>query len=184
MSAEAVVAVTELYAPEFFVGRSETVTRSAMVVVPIVRDLLAPQSVLDLGCGQGEWLDAFGLEDARGIDIAAPFQHMRRDLTDPLYLGRTFDLVVCLEVAEHLPVEAADTLVDTIVRHGRTVMFSAAVPGQEGKGHVNCQPHEYWHEKFRERGYAVNDSIRHLIGEAHAVSPWYRNNIFLYIRDS
>ena len=114
MPVEAVVAVTELYAPEFFVGRSETVTRSAMVVVPIVRDLLAPQSVLDLGCGQGEWLDAFGLEDARGIDIAAPFQHMRRDLTDPLYLGRTFDLVVCLEVAEHLPVEAVVGLAEVV----------------------------------------------------------------------
>ena len=59
-------------------------------------------------------------------------------------------------------------------------MFGAAVPGQEGKGHINCQPHDYWHAKFGDRGYDMFDAIRPLIADDARVSPWYRNNMFLY----
>jgi SAM-dependent methyltransferase len=173
-----------LYGPEFFAGRSETVARSASAVAPIVYDIVRPRSMLDVGCGQGEWLEAFSLPDMLGVDIAAPEgeSFLRHDLTVPLDLGRTFDLVVSLEVGEHLPGEAADTLVASIVRHAGTIMFSAAVLGQEGIGHINCQPHEYWHEKFAAHGYEVEDSVRPLIANNLSVSPWYRNNIVLYVR--
>lgn len=170
------------YDTEFFVGRSETVRLSAAFVVPVVCDMLEPLSVLDVGCGQGEWLETFkanGVRHAVGVDIAAS-EYLRHDLTEPLDLRVQFDLAVCLEVGEHLPEEAADTLVDTCVRHSGNVLFSAAVPGQEGKGHINCQPHEYWHQKFNERGYATLDAIRPLITHP-AVSPWYRDNIFLHV---
>ena len=160
-----------IYDTEFFVGRSETVSASAYTVVPIVCELLAPQSVLDLGCGQGEWLEAFGLDDVMGVDLVAPAPYLAADLTYPLDLGRTFELVVCLEVGEHLPQASADTLVDSCVRHSGTVLFSAAVPGQEGKGHINCQPHDYWHDKFAKRGYATLDPIRPRVVGSHAVSP-------------
>jgi SAM-dependent methyltransferase len=192
---EAAVALAEAYGPEFFEGRSETVERSAAVVVPILCELLEPTSVLDLGCGQGEWLAALaaaGIEEAIGVDItrefpsALPFGYVRHDLTQPFDLGglpfpikHSFDLALCLEVGEHLPEESAGTLVDTITRHADTVVFSAAVPGQEGTGHINCQPHEYWHAKFAARGYEMRDEIRPLIQDER-VSPWYRDNIYLY----
>jgi SAM-dependent methyltransferase len=144
-------------------------------------DLLQPRSVLDVGCGQGEWLEAFPVTDVWGVDIAAPDREglLQRDLTEPLELGRTFDLVLCLEVGEHLPEEAADTLVVSLMSHGDNIVFGAAVPGQEGVGHINCQPHEYWHRKFAAVGYTMHDIIRPLIDHPH-VSPWYRNNMFLY----
>jgi hypothetical protein len=118
-----------------------------------------------------------------GVDIAAPEETLfiRHDLTTPLYLGRAFNLVLCLEVGEHLPEASADTLVDNIVYHGGDIVFSAAVPGQEGVGHINCQPHEYWHAKFAEHGYEMRDVIRPLIAHDQRVSPWYRNNMFLYL---
>jgi hypothetical protein len=117
-----------------------------------------------------------------GIDISPPDRanFAQVDLTAPFYLGGPYDLVLCIEVGEHLPEESADTLVDTIVRHSGTVVFGAAVPGQEGTGHINCQPHEYWHTKFGERGYEMFDAIRPLIQNDARVSPWYRNNMFLY----
>lgn len=177
-----------IYTPEFFVGRSETVTASAQVVVPVVCEILQPESVLDLGCGLGEWLDAFPVEDKLGVDIAVEVPsvahyHIAHDLTTPLDLGRSYDLVISLETAEHLPESAADTLVTSIVRHAGSVLFSAAVPGQEGKGHINCQPHDYWHAKFRAHGYAPHDLIRPRIARDSRVSPWYRDNIFVYLRD-
>lgn len=174
-----------IYDAEFFTsGRSETATLSASIVAPVVKDLLSPTSLIDIGCGQGEWLNAFGLDDMLGVDIAAPEgeQFLRRDLSYPLALGRVFDLALCLETGEHLPASAADTLVDTITTHSDQVLFSAAVPGQEGKGHINCQPHEYWHEKFEARGYEMYDAIRPLIAREYRVSPWYRENIFVYRR--
>jgi SAM-dependent methyltransferase len=175
-----------VYDAQFFAGRSPTVTASAEALAPFISRLLAPDSVLDLGCGQGEWLEALRpfCKDQVGVDIAAPDGYIRHDLQTPLELGRTFDLVLCLEVGEHLPAEAADTLADSVTRHSDSmVLWSAAVPGQEGTGHINCQPHEYWHAKFDARGFGVHDTIRPLIWDNHAVSPWYRNNMFLYLRD-
>lgn len=170
-----------VYDQEFFAGRSETAVSSASVVVPVLMDLLQPESVLDAGCGRGEWLDAFGLDDMVGVDIFAPEGEgiVQHDLTKPLDLGRSFDLVLSLEVGEHLPEEAADTYVGSLVCHGDAVVFSAAVPGQEGKGHINCQSHEYWREKFSQRGFLMSDVIRPRIQD-HRVAPWYRNNLFLY----
>lgn len=172
-----------LYGPDFFEGRTETVLMSAAVVVPLIVKYVRPSSVLDVGCGQGEWVGMFvgeGVDVVLGVDIAESPYVYRHDLTEPLDLGRMFDLVLCLETAEHLPESAADTLVDSCVRHSDTVVFSAAVPGQEGKGHINCQPHEYWHEKFAARGYDMWDPFRPLLAGNHRVSPWYRDNLFLY----
>jgi len=185
-----VTSLTDIYTPAFFAEHHATVTLSASVVAPIVIDLLEPRSVLDVGCGQGEWLQAFAtadkaveILDLQGVDIAAPEWLTRHDLTEPLDLGRTFDLVVSLETAEHLPESAADIYVESIARHADdAVLFSAAVPGQVGLHHVNCQPHEYWHEKFGRLGFMMTDPIRPLIANNHYVSPWYRNNIFVYIR--
>jgi SAM-dependent methyltransferase len=170
-----------LYGPAFFEGRSHTVSQSAGAVVPHLMQLLEPKSVLDVGCGQGEWLDAFPLADKIGVDIAAPDRKnfAQLDLTEPFWIGK-FDLVLCLEVGEHLPEESADTLVESIVKHAGDVVFGAAVPGQEGKGHINCQPHEYWHDKFAERNFHMFDDVRPLIQDDARVSPWYRNNIFIY----
>lgn len=159
---------------------------SARGVVPLLSLLVSPQSVLDLGCGKGEWLEALRPYCAElvGVDVAAPEGDgfIRHDLREPLDLERAFDLVLCLEVGEHLPAESADALVDSATRHSATVAWSAAVPGQEGTGHINCQPHAYWHSKFATRGYVVEDSIRPLIAHDRSVSSWYRSNTFLYVR--
>ena len=184
--------MTDIYTPAFFAEHHMTTALSASIVAPLVKDMLVWKTLLDVGCGQGEWLEAFDIEDSVGVDIAAEHSDFVfpegvvcdvHDLTEPLYLGRAFDLVICLEVAEHLPESAADTLVDTIARHAiDAVLFSAAVPGQEGLHHVNCQPHEYWHEKFEQRGFVTTDPIRPLIVHNPYISPWYRNNIFVYRR--
>lgn len=174
---------TGLYGPEFFAGRHQTVASSARVVVQHLIDLYDPWSVLDIGCGKGEWLNEFDGE-VFGVDIAAPDgpHFLQHDLTQPLNLGRSFDLVLSLETGEHLPPEAAETYVDSIVRHGDRVVFSAAVPGQEGIGHINCQPHEYWHGLFVQRGFVVSDPIRPRVRNDSRVSPWYRDNTFVYER--
>lgn len=170
-----------LYGPAFFEGRSPLVQQSAQVVVPHLIQLFDPSSVIDVGCGQGEWLDAFPVAYKVGVDIAAPERknYVRADITEPFNLGQ-FDLALCLEVGEHLPDEAADTLIESLIRASGRVVFGAAVLGQAGTGHINCQPHDYWHAKFGDRGFDMYDVIRPLIANDPRVSPWYRNNMFLY----
>ena len=62
------------------------------------------------------------------------------------------------------------------------ILFSAAVPGQGGYHHINEQPHEYWHNKFAEKGFKMYDIIRPLIQYNKKLPFWYRNNIFIYER--
>ncbi|MGH9522534.1 MAG: class I SAM-dependent methyltransferase, partial [Terriglobales bacterium] len=47
--------------------------RSAREVVPLLIRMVAPESVVDVGCGTGSWLAAFresGIYDVMGIDLA------------------------------------------------------------------------------------------------------------------
>jgi SAM-dependent methyltransferase len=144
------------YTSEFFRAKTEGSLRSARTVVPIVMELLKPGSVVDVGCGRGTWLSVFaehGIADVVGVDgdyvdrrtlLIPPDRFVAHDLTTPLRLHRTFDLVVSLEVAEHLPVACAGEFVASLTSLGSAVLFSAAVPGQGGTHHVNERWQDYW----------------------------------------
>ncbi|MGH7029228.1 MAG: methyltransferase domain-containing protein [Stellaceae bacterium] len=149
-----------------------------------------PESMLDVGCGHGTWLRAaldLGVRDIFGIDGAEiadgdflfPQQFYRAyDLSGAWDLERRFDIAICLEVAEHLPPEAAPKLIGSLVKHADLIVFSAAVPGQSGQHHVNCQWPEYWQKMFNTHGYACSDTLRWVIWDIADIEPWYRQNMF------
>lgn len=166
--------------------------RSARRMAPFVAELTHCRSVVDVGCGVGTWPRAFmeqGVTDAIGVDfheqtarLLIPLANFRRaDLSRPVDLGREFDLVVCLEVAEHLKAEFAEVLVDSLVRHGPMILFGAAVPHQGGWAHRNEQWPEYWAAKFRARGYVAVDCIRPRFWDDSQVDYWYSQNTILYV---
>lgn len=168
-------------------------SRSAAVVCPRVVQWLAPGSLLDVGSGAGAWCRAWsaaGIPDVAAVDgdyvdakslLIDPSTFFPRDISTSFDMGRRFDLVTSLEVAEHIAQGKADVFVDNLVRHGDVVLFSAAVPGQGGEFHVNEQPLDYWREKFRARGYRCFDPLRPLIQGMRDVEPWYRYNTLLYV---
>lgn len=86
-----------------------------------------------------------------------------------------------LEVAEHLPESCAQAFVNSLTNLSKFVLFSAAIPGQQGRYHVNCQWPEYWAGFFRVRGYVPVDLIRPYIWMNENVEYWYRQNILFYI---
>src|SRR5262249_11402135 len=149
-------ALTLTYNARWLQELDATASVSAEQVVPIVVDLVQPQSVVDVGCGQGAWLRAFrrrGIADILGLD--GPWIDQARlyfpadrfialDVSEPVRLGRGFDLAVSLELAEHLRAEAAPTLIESLTTFAPVVLFSAAIPGQGGTGHVNEQWPDYW----------------------------------------
>lgn len=167
-------------------------TASARAVVPRVMKMLSPRSVLDLGCGTGAWLSVFdqsGVGDLQGVDATRASDETLQisrsrikecRLEDPLDLGRRFDLAMSVEVAEHLPESAAETIVASLCKHSDAVLFSAAVPGQGGFHHINEQWPDYWARIFRANGYDCFDILRSEIWDNENVEWWYRQNIFIY----
>ena len=111
-------------------------------------------------------------------------EFIERDLAEPLDLERSFALALCLEVAEHLPPERAPGLVADLTALAPVVLFSAAVPGQGGTGHVNEQWSEYWVALFDAEGWSCRDAIRPWVRANADVAWWYRQNLFLAVGPS
>ena len=152
-----------------------------------------PNTVIDVGCGVGTWLAVVaenGVVDVWGIDgdyvdtalLQIPEERfLPHDLTKPIHLERRFDLVLCLEVAEHLPADSAPTLIDSLVSLGPVILFSAAIPYQGGTHHVNEQWPEYWARHFAARGYVPVDCVRRQIWQLDDVQWYYAQNILLFV---
>ncbi|MEO0401777.1 MAG: methyltransferase domain-containing protein [Pseudomonadota bacterium] len=188
--------MTHVYNDTFFDYIDQGARSSAQALTGLLSDWIKPQSVLDLGCGRGVWLDEWqrnGATDVLGVDgdyvdrtqlaiDAASFQP--GDLTKPLGLGRRFDLAQSLEVGEHLPTAASDALVDSLTQASDRVLFSAAVVGQGGEFHINEQPLSFWQQKFEDRGYRAYDCLRPPLKTNRAVEPWYRYNAVLYVNSA
>jgi SAM-dependent methyltransferase len=182
------------YSDVFFNALVEGSRQSAQQVVPLLVDWIAPQSVVDIGCGTGAWLSVFaglGVQDYLGLDgdyvarqrlLIAPDRFVATDLTQPFKLNRQFDLAMSLEVAEHLPLAAADQFVAGLIQLSNIVLFSAAIPFQGGTDHVNEQWTGYWVEKFGHQGYEAVDCIRPRIWNNPNVAPWYCQNVLLFVR--
>lgn len=185
-----------LYAPNsaYHKDRRWTHPHSLRCLETAMEILGTPDSLLDVGCAEGvhvDWALARGIR-AMGIDLAAPEDDiaiLRADLQFPIDLGHRFEWVLCWEVAEHLPAEAAETLVDTLVRHmqpaGR-ILFTAAGPGQRGPGHIHCVEAAYWQGLFLERGltYAAGLSaeLKRRWLKCSPLTPWYGSNLSTYWR--
>jgi SAM-dependent methyltransferase len=179
------------YDQGFFDEQRLQAHRSAREIVPIIVDLIQPRSVIDVGCGGGAWLSIFKehrVREVLGIDGAwaecntelSPDEFVSYDLTQSIQLNRTFDLVVCLEVAEHLPEPSAQVFVRSLVRLGPVVLFSAAIPLQGGTLHVNEQWPEYWARFFQEHDYVTLDCLRWQIWNNRQVDWWYAQNALLF----
>ena len=181
------------YDEPFFQYVDSSARAAAERIVPLLQQQLAPVSVLDVGCGRGAWLavwQSHGVNEVFGVDgsyvdrgrlLIAPERFCAHDLRQDFDLGRSFSLVQCLEVAEHLPASGAATLIDSLIRHGEIIVFSAAPPGQGGHDHVNERSYDYWRALFLRRGYLALDFLRPRILADTAIAPWYRYNTLLYV---
>lgn len=144
-----------------------------MIADRIVNDL-HPRTVLDAGCAMGYLVAALrdrGVE-AYGVDISEyAISKVREDvrpfcrvasLTEafPNDLPQHYDLVVTIEVLEHLYAEDGKKAIANLCRRADTVLFSSTPDDFEERTHVNVQQREYWAKLFFEQGFTDDINYR------------------------
>jgi SAM-dependent methyltransferase len=155
-----------------------------------VKQQLDPANVLDIGCGPGTYVDSFRAQgiEATGLDIDERV-HGREYLTYKSLLDITdesADVVVCLEVAEHIDPALEDQVVEKVAGAvGQTLIWTAAAPGQGGIGHINCKSKLDWADKLIAAGLVRNVerelALRDYIKQGYHLG-WFPNNLLIFER--
>lgn len=149
---------------------------------------IAPDSVLDIGCGPGIYVDSLrelGIA-ATGIDVDSRVygkEHLKyQSLFD--ISTESANTVICMEVAEHIDPAQEDLVVEKVVSTVRnTLIWTAAAIGQGGIGHINCKNKQDWADKLTATGLVRNHKKEHdLITYATQgyTMGWFVNNLLYF----
>ena len=192
-----------IYNDDFFRSQVAPNTIWSVGYPPLAKALLdtlqfehSPVRVWDMGCGTGNLMGAlYDLEcDVMGMEgSAAALPYIPSHLLSRIAFGDILldhpvpesDLVICTEVAEHIPAASADRLVEVIANvKSPHVYFTAASPGQGGVNHVNEQLPHYWMDRFYKCGYELSFPMTSDLRGRLAGSPltWYTRNSMLFER--
>jgi len=147
-------------------------------------------TVVDIGCGNGDYVKHFlnnkilcvGYDGNPDTPKITHGLCGVKDFSEPVDIGK-FDLVLSLEVGEHIPVEYEQTFLDNICRASKKyICLSWATPGQEGIGHVNCRDNCYIIKEMRARVVEMNIEMTKAIRKASTL-PWGKNTIMIFEKD-
>ncbi len=183
-----------IYTKEWFDKRVKRSIQEAEQIIPLVINEISPKSVIDVGCATGAWLMVLsnhGINNYCGIDGQWVFKEdlliprdcfLEHDLSHSMPKPHSkYDLAISIEVAEHLPENMARSFVKYLCSLSDFVLFSAAVPLQGGRGHINEQPQSYWANLFSQNGFDCCDLVRPQIWHNELAGYVHRQNILLYV---
>ena len=170
--------------------------------VPKIVESFNPKYVLDVGCGSGQWLDEYRKHNiiTKGVEGSSNAWPTMSDETKEVVLkwdlrdkieeeDYNVDFAQSFEVAEHIEEEYADVFVHNLIKDSPDiVLLTAALPGQSGDSHVNCQEKEYWIVKMENNGYIFNQDLLNKIKSWNKpyLDPncpdWWPDNLMAYIK--
>lgn len=189
-----VIGPDQIYSDEYYAKRKEDPFRSeSHEIADVLVEQFDPDSVIDFGCAIGTYLERF---EEHGVTIfgvegnSVAFYHAvvpddrleQHDLRQPFDPNEYYDLVLSVEVAEHIPEKYARTFVNTLAKSGETVVLTAAPPGQGGTHHVNEKPPEYWIQLFDDHEMEYDNETTDKLKEEINVNSLYHvpKNILVF----
>lgn len=123
-----------------------------------------PRRVFDAGCAIGFLVAALWDRNVEtdGRDTSSfAISQVRADVRDRCSVGSIaspidgeFDLVLCIEVLEHMPEAEALEAVRSITRAAPRILFSSTPIDFDEPTHVNVRPTMYWLQQFAAVGFA------------------------------
>lgn len=164
-----------VYDKKFYEYTKRVGTVRTQIILPLFESYYKPKSVVDVGCGIGLWANYFHKKgcDVLGIDGSYVDKNLLEipqnkflpiDIEkERISLNKRYDLCISIEVAEHLTPERAETFIADLCDLSDNILFSAAIKGQSGVGHINCQYQNYWEKLFKERGYTAYDFLGNIL---------------------
>ena len=188
------MASNKLYGDTFYSKRNSDTENSARTILSLLFSFYKPQSMVDFGCGVGTWLKTgaqLGVLDFLGIEgewldkkhlVINKESFVNHDLTSKINLPKKYDLAISLEVAEHIEEKYASLFIENLTKASDVILFSAAIPGQRGSGHVNEKWPEYWIQKFETLEYIPFDIIRPSVWMDSSVKTWYKQNALVFVK--
>jgi len=185
------------YTNKFYQQRRKQTLASAQIILKKLFTTFSPKLIIDFGCATGIWLaecKRLGATKTYGVDgdwvdrdlleiDSSEFKN--HDFGQLKYNSEyKYELAMCIEVAEHLSEEMGSMLIDSLTETSDVILFSAAVCGQGGTGHINEQAQYYWAQEFSKRDYVCLDLLRPEIWENETVNVIYKQNMLVYVRQS
>lgn len=138
---------------------------------------MRPRRVLDAGCALGLLVETLRDREveAFGIDVSSfaitqvhervqPYCRLG-SLTDQL-IDR-YDLIVCIEVVEHMSPRDAELGIAQICHHTDDILFSSSPFDYKEPTHVNVHGPGYWAQQFARHGF-----FRDIDYDASFITPW------------
>jgi SAM-dependent methyltransferase len=196
--AEGTSGFADAYDDETYEFIADTARPAAEIVVPLLLEHTRPRSVIDYGCGTGDWLAVcleHGVHEVLGVDGTWLDQRQLKiasrdfrvhDLREPFTPPHGFDLAICLEVVGHIAPADEDVFLDSLAALAPVVLFSAPIPHQPGIGDqpLNNRWPAHWAERLRQRGFVAIDCLRPRLWEDQRVVWWYAQNLWVAVRET
>jgi len=158
-----------------------------------IKDYCPCSKFIDFGCSSGIYVrelishvESIGFEFSEdAVKNAVCDKVIHCDITQPISLDKKDGtLGLCLEVLEHINDESWLVVLTNLTKLCDKIIFSAAMPGQGGVGHINCRPKLDWIRRFHILGWVVDvDHTRHMRGymmNGYHMG-WFANNAIVFV---
>ena len=155
-----------------------------------LKESLGVKSMIDMGCGPGKQvriarglgIEAFGIDGDHTLKFSQPYFFLHDFTKGKFPCARKFDLVWSVEFLEHVE-EQYQPFYMAAFRLAKTVVCTAALPGQLGFHHVNCRDQAYWIRVFKRYGFAFDKTNTQLLKEHSTMGrEFMRETGMLFVR--
>lgn len=159
-------------------------------IVNVITELFTFNTVADLGCGDGWYCKQLkeqlpktiihGFEGSIDMRIHGVYDEIFNIDLSEYQSTEQYDLVLCLEVGEHIPKQYEQIFLDNIVNFCKKhLILSWAIPKQGGRGHVNEQSLDYIQNEMKKRNFKIDIEKTKKLRDV-AILKWFKNNITVY----